>query len=67
MNETKAALKEIAQELRALIVTVAALEAFTGARSTGHKYADARNLLEQANQTTFSRLESLIDSIPDDK
>jgi hypothetical protein len=65
MNETKAVLEEIAHQLKVLTVTVAALEAFTGARATGHKYADARALLEQANQSTFDRLNALIDAIPD--
>lgn len=66
MNETKAALQAIAHQLKALIVTVAALEVHAGASDLKrHKYNELRNLLEHANQDNFSHLQSLIDAIPD--
>ncbi len=67
-KETKAALREIAHQLKALTVTVAALEKFAEASGLkGHKYNELRSLYEQANQETFKKLQALIDAIPDTK
>ena len=65
LPETKEALKEIAHQLKALLVTVAALEAHAaGSGLSGHRYTEAKSLIEQANRETFARLQSLIDKIP---
>ena len=63
MSATKDALKEIAHQLRAIMVTAAALEHKAGAK--GPDYLELRSQFEQANKETFDRLESLIAKIAD--
>jgi len=67
MTETKAALKEIARQLQALTVTVAALErvVISAEKISGRDYNVIKSLGEQANQENISRVRSLIDAIPD--
>ena len=63
MSATKEVLKEIAHQLRALTITVAALEDNAGAK--GFDYLRLRSQYEQKNKETFDRLEGLIAKIPD--
>jgi len=67
MNEitTKRALTDISGKLKALTVTVAALEGIVTQGMSGHQYQENRRQFEIANQEVFDKLEALIDSIPD--
>jgi hypothetical protein len=67
MNETRAVLRVMSHQLKALTVTVAALENFAEASGLkGDKLTDLKVLMEQMNEEIFTRLQSLIDAIPNE-